>query len=104
MRPPKEQLTGDWRVDAQRFGVSERTARRWLEFYGMYHPVPNFGSSKLNFQLAREIRCRYTNEGVSIKDLAQAYNVTFSTISRILHNQTYPEKDTAKISMTYNEH
>lgn len=104
MRPPKEQLTGDWKADAERFGVSERTVRRWLKFYDMYCPTPNFGGSKLNLRLAREIRCRYTNEGVSIKDLAQAYQVTFSTISRILHNQTYPEKDTAKVSMIYNEH
>jgi len=105
MVPPKKQLEafdGNLSKIADHYDVSERTARRWLGTYGLYRPTKNFGAYKLGLQEAREIRARHTNECISIKELAEEYNVTFATISRILHNQTYCEVNTAKISVTYN--
>lgn len=105
MKPTKDEIetfNGNWVAIANHFGVSERTARRWLESYGLYHPKKNYGSHKLNSDVAKEIRARHTNEGLSIKDLAKEYEVTFATISRILHNFTYPDPSTAKVSVTYN--
>ncbi len=57
---------------------------------------------KLNKKIAKEIRKRHANEKLSIKELAKEYEVTFATISRILHNIVYPEKPTSKVWVIYN--
>lgn len=67
----------------------------------MYKPKKNYGS-KLNLEKARAIRKKH-EDGQEIKDLAEEYHVTFSAISRIIQNLTYPEvKETATVSVTYN--
>lgn len=105
MKPERSQLSSyesDFKKVAIDFNVSERTARRWLNDYGLYHPKRNFGAYKLSLEDAREIRIKHINNGVSSKDLAKEYEVTFASIRRILNNETYPENKTAGISVTYN--
>jgi hypothetical protein len=57
---------------------------------------------KLNKTKAREIRAKYNNQKLPIKKLAQEYKVTFATISRILHNITYRDKDFSKVYVIHN--
>ena len=105
MKPSKEDLerfNGNLREVADFYDISERTARRWMQGYDLFKPQENYGACKLSFQQAKEIRVRHTNESMSIKDLAKDYDVTFSAISRILHNFTYRDPDTAKVHVTYN--
>jgi len=89
-------------VMANHFKISERTARRWLVHYDLYKPKKNFGPRKLNKKKAKEIRVKFNNQDVSIKELAKEYQVTFATVSRILHNITYPEKDFSKVYVVHN--
>ena len=57
---------------------------------------------KLNLEIVEEIRTLYKN-GSKIKDLAQKYNVTFASISRVVKNVTYrKDKDVAEVSVVYN--
>ena len=70
---------------------------------GIYESKINYGA-KLNSQKAREIRAKYES-GISIKDIAKEYKVTFSTVSRIIQNVTYREiKETARVAVVYNPH
>jgi len=103
MRPPRNKLTpykGDRKKIAQDYGVSERTAIRWLDHYGLYKPRDNYGY-KLNMKKAREIRRLY-REGTSMRDIAQRYDVTFASISRVVHGVTYKEKQVADVFVIYN--
>lgn len=104
-KPPKTDLLHfHTKVEAaEHYGVSVRTIGRWLVSYDEYHPMKNFGSHKLNLQKAKEIRHLHV-VGHSIKELAKKYNVTFSAVSRIIHNITYAEntKETAIVSAVYN--
>ena len=93
---------GDVEKIAIHFNVSDRTVRRWLSHYEIYEPKKNFGPNKLGKKKAREIRAKYNNQKVSIKKLAEEYGVTFATISRILHNITYPDKDFSKVYVVHN--
>lgn len=106
-RPPKEELLAftDKKQAAEHYKVSVRTIVRWLEFYDSYAPRANFGSNKLSLQKAREIRDLHT-AGVSMKVLAKKYKVTFSAISRVVHNLTHREAihDTSTVSVIYNPH
>lgn len=103
-RPPKEELLAfaDKKQAAAHYGVSVRTIVRWLEFYGSYAPRPNYGS-KLSLQKAREIRDLHA-AGLSMKVLAKKYKVTFSAVSRVVHNITHrePVHDTSVVSVIYN--
>lgn len=106
MRPPRDRLepyTQDRNAAAEKFGVSERTICRWMQYYGILERKNNMGCNKLDLAKAREIRRRHS-EGVSINDLADEYGVTFSTISRIIHNINYKEspKETAIVRVIYN--
>jgi transposase len=104
MKPSSKELIefiDDHKKAADHFGVSEKTICRWMKVYGIYQPKMNYGT-KLSFEKAREIRKKYS-DGAEIKNLAEEYHVTFSTISRIIHNITYTEiKETATVSVTYN--
>lgn len=82
--------------------VSERTLQKRMNSYNItyrdWRPQKEFekrkgwGGYKLNKEIAKEIRNRYA-DGEEIKNLAKHYNVTFSTISRIIRNITYKEKN-----------
>ena len=99
-----EELTpfiNDRKSAAIHFGVSDKTISRWMKKLGLYLPKKNYGT-KLNLQKAQEIRVKYSN-GSEIKDLAKEYEVTFSTISRIIDNISYKTtKDTATVTVIYN--
>lgn len=90
---------------AAEFDVSERTARRWLASYDLYEPRPNYGCDKLSAEIAQTIRKDFRS-GKTIKELSSHYKVTPATISRILHQITYPVKptETAKVTVIYNPH
>ena len=104
MKPSSEQLrpfVDDRKAGAEKFGVSVKTISRWMKDEGLYKPKNNYGN-KLNLDKAREIRKKHA-DGSEIKELANEYHVTFSTVSRIVQNITYPEiKETAIVSVTYN--
>ncbi len=57
---------------------------------------------RFNKIIAREIRAKHNNQKKSIKDLAKEYKTTFSTVSRILHNITYRDKDFSKVYVIHN--
>ena len=106
MRPPKDKLEPfvyDRDAAADKFGVSERTICRWMQHYGILVRKNNMGSNKLNLNKAREI-IRKHSEGTSMNDLAEEYEVTFSTISRVVHKINYrePAKETAEVHVVYN--
>jgi len=106
MRPLKSKLepyVDDREAAVEKFGVSERTICRWMKYYGILDRKNNMGCNKLNLEKAREIRKKYS-EGISMNDLAEEYEVTFSTISRVVHNVNYkePSKETAEVRVVYN--
>lgn len=106
MRPPKDKLEPyvlNRDAAALKFGVSERTICRWMQHYGILERKNNMGCNKLNLSKAREIRKKHS-EGKSMNNLAEEYGVTFSTISRIVHNINYkePSKETAIVRVIYN--
>jgi hypothetical protein len=87
---------------AKKFEVTEKTIVNWMKFHGLYKPKENYGCGKLNLEKACEIRKLYES-GRKMKELASIYNVTFSTISRVIHNVIYAEsKSTATVSVIYN--
>jgi transposase len=89
---------------AKKFGVTEKTIINWLKKYNLYQPKPNYGCGKLDGKRATEIR-KLHSEGASIKELSKKYDVTFATISRIIHNLIYrEEKGTAIVNVVYNLH
>lgn len=91
----------DRQQGAEHFGVCERTIIRWLQKYNLYHPTKKFGEGKLDIAKAEEIR-KLHKEGRAMKDLAAEYDVTISTISRILHHITHKQnKDFAEVSVIY---
>jgi transposase len=104
MKPSLEQLypyENDRKSAAKHFNVSEKTICRWMQSEGIYECKKNYGV-KLNMQKAQEIRKKF-EEGSKIKDIAKEYGVTFSAISRILHNINYPViKETALVKVVYN--
>lgn len=104
MKPTKKQLIcyiEDKKLASRKFGVSERTIARWMQSYGIYKPKTNYGSGKLNMEKAIKIRELY-DKGYTIKELSKKHKVTFSTISRIIHNINYSVKSTANVSVVYN--
>lgn len=105
MKPTREELLPyiDNRKDAAKlYGVSEKTIIRWMQHHKIYKPRPNFGHSKLNMDKAQEIR-REHKQGKSVKELASQYDVTVSTIGRVLNNVIYKEStDVAEVSVVYN--
>jgi len=105
MRPKKKELV-PYKENVEKitkdFSVSHRTVIRWLKYYNMYYPRSNYGANKLSMDTARDIRNKYY-DGMVMKDLAEEYKVTFSTISRVIHNITYKQViGTAEISVIYN--
>lgn len=105
MIPSKEELLPfkeNRKEAAKFFEVTEKTVINWFKKYGLYEPKENYGCGKLNRQKADDIRKLHA-QGVSIRDLAVKYKVTFATISRVVHNLIYREgKDTAIVNVVYN--
>lgn len=105
MIPSKEELSPyvkNRKEAATKFGVTERTIINWLVRHELYEPTKNFGCGKLSMEKAQEIR-KLHKDGAAMKDLAEQYHVTVSSISRILHNINYPElKQVADVSVVYN--
>jgi len=105
MIPDKNDLLkyiNDRKSASEKYEVSEKTIVNWMKKYGIYEPKPNYGSNKLDSEAAVEIR-KLFNSGVEIKDIAEKYGVTFSSISRIVTNKTYVEKkDFADVFVIYN--
>ena len=88
MKPSKDQLLSLNREEiAKRFKVSDKTVVRWLKHHGMFEKK----SRKLDQRKADEIRSKH-KDGISMKDLASEYEVTFAAISRIINNITYTYK------------
>ena len=106
-RPNKEELLqfDNKSKAAYHYGVSVRTIVRWLQFYQNYEPKKNFGANKLDVEKAIAIRGLYA-AGWHIKALAKKYDVTFSTISRVIHNITHKNvpHEIATVTMVYNPH
>jgi DNA invertase Pin-like site-specific DNA recombinase len=86
---------------AKMLGISERTLQNNMNNYKItlrdWKPkkeeVPKrsgWGANKLSKQKAHAIR-KLFEDGAEIKDIAKQYDVTFSTISRIINNITYKE-------------
>lgn len=48
---------------------------------------------KLNYELAREIRWRYLHEKIKQKELAKEYNVSVTTIQKVINHKIYQEAD-----------
>lgn len=105
MTPKKEDLipfVNNRKEASKIFGVTEKTIVNWMKKYEIYHPKENYGCNKLNSQKAIEIRKLHL-QGHTIKELAEKYEVTFATISRIIKNSIYKQDiDTALISVVYN--
>lgn len=100
MKPLKDEIQNLNRDEiAEKFKVSDKTVVRWLKHYGMFERK----SRKLDKQKAADIREKCKN-GISMKDLAAEYEVTFAAISRILNNITYKthKKTYASVSVLYN--
>lgn len=92
----------DRKAGAEKYGVTQKTMLRWLRQYHLCPAKGECSSHRLDMDKAIEIRKRHEG-GESMKDLAAAYNVTISTISRIVHNVTYRHyKEAADISVIYN--
>lgn len=106
MIPKKEELikfSKNTKEAADKYQVTERTIINWMKKYKIYNPKLNYGCNKLDFDKAEQIRLLYQNNELKIKDLAKKFDVTNATISRIINNKIYKEKekDTAKISVIY---
>ena len=89
MKPTKEELKNLIKSHSQKEiahlkNVSERTVRRWLAEYGLL-------KKRLGKATAKEIRQLYYLGESTQQELADAYNVSKSTIHKILHNKSYPE-------------
>ena len=76
---------------SNKFDVTERTARRWLEKHELYKPKVNFRPNKLNLQKANEIRNLY-KLGWTQQKLAERFNVTQAMICRIINNIAYHQQ------------
>ena len=102
MRPPRCEIEQcpDIESVAVTFGVSERTARRWLSYYGLLITQPNFKPNKLK-KKAHEIKNRHW-AGEDAKSLAREYGVTIAAIRRVICGVTYREKDFAIVRVIYN--
>ena len=74
---------------AKRFDVSERTIRRWLDEFGLYHPKKGWGRGKLNQDQVCEIRELYQQEKCTQAQLAEMFNVTQAMICRIVNNVSH---------------
>jgi hypothetical protein len=101
MAPKKEDLIphiNNRKEAAKFFDVTEKTIVNWMKKYDLYSPKDNFGCNKLNFEKALKIRELYKN-GAKIKDLSKSYNVTFATISRIIHNLIYKDNTKTNIAL-----
>ena len=105
MIPSKKDIlpyVNDRKEAVKKFEVTDKTIVNWLKFHGLYKAKENYGCGKLDIEKALEIRKLYEG-GKKMKELASIYNVTFSTISRIVHNVIYVEsKNTATVSVIYN--
>jgi transposase len=92
----------DRKMASKRFGVTEKTILRWLRYYGLADEEIACRAPKLDMIKAIEIR-KLHSEGKTMKDLANIYGVTFSSISRIVHNIVYrQEKEIADVKVIYN--
>ena len=106
MKPSKKELKPyihDRKTAAKVFGVSEKTIIRWLKSYDLYEHG-HYGRGKLNAQKAIEIREKHQT-GMSMKQLAEEYGVTFATISRVVHRITYRDaggNSSANVTVVYN--
>jgi transposase len=107
MKPPKEELepyVHDRKAATKKYDVSEKTIIRWLKSYNIYEHG-HYGRGKIGKEKAVEIRTKH-QEGASIKSLAKEYDVSFASISRVVHRITYKDAgpDFANVSVVYNPH
>lgn len=87
---------------SEKYGVTEKTILKWMRMSNLCEENHVFSSHKLDMDKAMEIRDLHKN-GKTIKELANYYHVTFSTISRIVKNVTYHQhKEVADIKVIYN--
>ena len=104
MKPSKEDLVPyihDKKTATKIYNVSEKTVIRWLKSYNIYEHG-HYGRGKIGKENAITIRDKHIH-GVSMKDLAQEYKVSFAAISRVIHGITYKEiHDCASVSVVYN--
>lgn len=87
---------------AKKYGVTEKTIINWLKKCQLCNNSNVYSSHKLDMDKAVEIR-KLHKYGKTIKELSLLYNVTFSTISRVVKNVTYSQnKEVADIKVIYN--
>lgn len=99
MKPKKSDIVNLNREDiSKKFNVSLKTAIRWQKEHDLYESkiVRLDEDSVLNIRQGFE-------KGDSVKDLANKYNVSLSSIYRIINNETHHFNQTlARISVNYN--
>jgi len=69
------------------YGISQSTLSRLIKKYDL--GKKGYGSRKLDFDTAQEIRKAYKVEECTQKELAKMFNVSQPTIHKILSNQVY---------------
>lgn len=74
---------------ADKFGVTERTIRRWLAEEGLYRPRKGWGRGKLTQAKAQRIRELYREERHTQSELAEKFDISQAMVCRIVNNQSH---------------
>ena len=91
-RPNKSELIDymhDIKGAALRWGVNERTIRRWLALEDLYNPRDGYGPGKLDKEKAAQIR-RLSSTGYTQSQLGTIFNVSQAMVGRVVNNIAHP--------------
>lgn len=77
---------------AEIYNISERTVSRWIKRYDL--PKRSY---KLDLYKATKIRRLYFVDGLSLQEIAKLYNVTHTTIGRIVNDIIYKDENLMSI-------
>ena len=90
-KPNKEELacfSCDIKSAAEKWEVSERTIRRWLQAENLYKPRKGFGPGKLKNKEIEEIR--RLKSSYTQAQLGKMFNVSQAMVGRIVNNISHP--------------
>jgi|GEM_PF-3902121 transposase len=86
-KPHREELdkyADDIKGAALKWGVSERTIRRWLQSYGSYRPRKGYGPGKLDkFEV---VKIRDLIKTHTQTEIAGMFGVSQATVGRVVNN------------------